>query len=110
MEKGEKSMLVQTAFIECPPESSEQVAAALIDVVGHVSANEPETVEYIVLRCDTEGADTLFTTIEHFRNQAALDRHNASVAVAQFLDVAGPLLSTPITITLSTQIAEKTKV
>lgn len=102
-------MLVQTAFIKCPPDSADRVAAALAEVVADVSANEPETTDYVVLRSDTEGTDTLFTTIETFTDRAAMDRHNASPAVARFLDVAGPLLSQPVAITLSTQIASKTR-
>jgi len=97
-------MIVQTAFIKCRIEDAQKVEAALIEVADHVGENEPDTTDYVVLRSDTDAAGTLFTTLEYFRNELAMELHNNSAAVARFFEVAGPLLTEPATVILNKQI------
>ena len=63
---------------------------ALLDVAAHVAKNEPDTVDFFI----SQGRDdpAVFTTYERFTDEAAMDRHNGSAAVAAFFKVAAPIL------------------
>ncbi len=70
------------------------MAAALLEVVAHVRAAEPGTLAFHVSRDVKEPA--VFTTFERFVDQAAMDAHNSSAAVAHFFAVASPMLDGPV--------------
>ena len=87
-------MLSITAVLRAKPGEEAKLLAALLDVAGHVRANEPGTFGFHV-SCDLE-APTVFTTYERFANRAAMDVHNGSDAVARFFHAAHPLLDGPV--------------
>lgn len=86
-------MIVQTAFLTCPSERADELAAALSQVAAVALRDEPETVDYIVLRGPAGESTTQFTTIESFTSLAGMTAHNTSTEVAAFFDRAGALLS-----------------
>lgn len=103
-------MRTLTAILACSRENAAAVEAALLEVVAYVRANEPETLGYHVARGAAEDGSAVFTTYERFADAAAMERHNASEAVARFFAVAGPLLSGPATVVTAREIAVKTSV
>lgn len=98
-------MIVLTAIIESTPEGAETMAEALRDVVAHVRAEEPETIGYHVAR-DPE-TPTVFTTFERYTTREAMERHNASPAVARFFEIAKPLLAKEPVIVVGEEFARK---
>ena len=70
-------MIVQTVQITCMTGNAESVQRALADVVDDAREHEPDTLDYMVLRCD-EGEMVLFTTVECFSDEAAMKLHNES--------------------------------
>ncbi len=82
------------AIIRAMPGAEDEVGAALARVAGWVAANEPRTLAYHVSR----GSDdpTLFTTFERFADRAAMEAHNTSAAVAEFVAAVGDKLSAPV--------------
>lgn len=55
--------------------------------------DEPETLDYLVLRGPLGGDTIVFTTVETFTGIKGMEAHNASARVAAFVDEAGPMLS-----------------
>jgi quinol monooxygenase YgiN len=100
-------MQTLTAILTCSRENAPAVEAALLEVVAHVKANEPETLGYHVARGTAEDGSVVFTTYERFADAAAMERHNGSSAVARFFETAGPLLSGPATVATAEEIAVK---
>ena len=98
-------MIVQTAFLRCPPEAADRVAEALSRVAGVALQDEPETVDYLVLRGPDTPEGVLFTTVESFSSTAGMEAHNTSASVAAFFDTAGPLLSAPPEVVVNTVVA-----
>ena len=76
-------MLTITAIIRARPNAQDIVRNALLSVVKAVRETEPQTVDYFV----TQSADDpcVFTTFERFADRAAMEKHNASEAVARFV-------------------------
>ncbi len=89
-------MLSITAVLRAKPGEEAKLLAALLDVAAHVRVNEPGTLGFHVSR-DLDDP-MIFTTYERFANRAAMDAHNGSDAVAQFFDVARPILDGPVTL------------
>ena len=99
-------MIVQTVQITCMTGNAESVQRALADVVDDAREHEPDTLDYMVLRCD-EGEMVLFTTVECFSDEAAMKRHNEADAVARFFEVAETKLTAPPEVLVSLQVARK---
>lgn len=98
-------MVTLTAILKVAPENADTIEAAFLEVVSHVSANEPETLGYYVAR-STQASGT-FTTYERYADNAAMDRHNKSGAVARFFELVAPLLVEPAMIVIAEEIATK---
>ena len=62
----------------------------MLSVVEAVRETEPQTVGYYVTQSTDD--QCVFTTFERFADRAAMERHNASAAVARFVREAGPHL------------------
>jgi quinol monooxygenase YgiN len=98
-------MMTLTAIIRAQPGHADTVKNALLDVIASVRRDEPDTINYYV---NQSAADpNLFTTFERFRDQAAMDRHNNSPAVAKFVEVAGPVLADKVVIHTCNELAAK---
>lgn len=97
-------MIVQTAFLRCSPENADALAAALGRVAALALRDEPETVDYVVLRGAPDGDTILFTTIESFSSNAGMEAHNTSAAVAEFFESATGLLADAPTVTVNTVV------
>ena len=78
---------------------------ALLDVAGHVPANEPTTIGFHISQDTSDPC--LFTTYERFVDQAAMDRHNNSEAVAHFFGIAKPILDGEVKLVTATEISAK---
>ena len=98
-------MLTITAIIRAKAGSDDVMRDALLAVADHVRANEPETVGFFVSQDMTD--PQVFTTYERFVDQAAMDRHNASAATAQFFAIAKPLLDGPVTLVTCREVSTK---
>ncbi|MBR0895437.1 antibiotic biosynthesis monooxygenase [Bradyrhizobium tropiciagri] len=98
-------MLTITAVIRAKKGHEAAMRQALLDVVEHVRANEPSTAGYYVSQ---DAADPcVFATYERYLDQAAMDRHNNSQAVARFFDIAKPIIDGDVVLVSATEIASK---
>lgn len=98
-------MLTITAVIRAKKGHEATMRQALLDVVAHVRANEPSTVGYYVSQ-DLDDP-RIFSTYERYLDQAAMDRHNNSQAVARFFDVAKSILAGDVILVSANEIAHK---
>lgn len=98
-------MIVQTAFLRCAPQDADRVAAALARVAAIALKDEPETVDYLVLRGPAGADGVLFTTVESFSGPGGMEAHNTSASVAAFFEEAGPLLSATPQVIVNTVVA-----
>jgi quinol monooxygenase YgiN len=98
-------MLTITAIIRARPQAQNIVRDALLSVVESVRETEPQTVGYFV----TQSADDqcMFTTFERFIDAAAMDRHNASAAVARFVRDTSSHLDGDVVIHVGEEIASR---
>ena len=96
-------MLTISAIIRVKSGHEATMRQALVDVVDHVRANEPSTVGYYVSQDLSDPC--VFTTYERYLDQAAMDRHNNSQAVARFFDIAKPLLDGEVILVSANEIA-----
>jgi quinol monooxygenase YgiN len=87
-------MLTITAVIRAKPGQEQVVERALRAVVAAVEAGEPGTLAY-VLSQDRDDP-TVFTTFERFADEAAMDLHNRSQAVADFVAATRDSLAGPV--------------
>jgi quinol monooxygenase YgiN len=78
---------------------------ALLHVADHVRISEPSTVGFFVSQDASD--PRVFTTYERFADQAAMDRHNASGAVARFFEIAKPILDGDVTLITAEEISAK---
>ncbi len=95
-------MLTITAIIRTRDGHADEMRQALLDVAAHVRANEPETVGFFISEDATRPGT--FTTYERFTDQAAMDRHNGSEAVAKFFGIAEPLLDGEVTLVTCNEV------
>lgn len=98
-------MIALTAILRVKPGHEEEVKTALLNVVEHARANEPETIAYFAGQ-DAKDAQ-VFNTYERYADMAALERHNNSDAVGAFFALAQPLLDGEPTVVISREIAVK---
>jgi quinol monooxygenase YgiN len=98
-------MLTITAIIRVRKGEEAVMRQALLDVAGHVRANEPATIGYHISQDVSDPC--VFTTYERFVDQAAMDRHNNSEAVAHFFGIAKPLLDGEVKLVTGTEISVK---
>jgi quinol monooxygenase YgiN len=98
-------MLTITAIIRVRKGEEAVMRQALLDVAGHVRANEPATIGYHLSQDVSDPC--IFTTYERFVDQAAMDRHNNSEAVAHFFGIALPLLDGEVKLVTGTEISAK---
>jgi quinol monooxygenase YgiN len=98
-------MLTITAIIRVRKGEEAVMRQALLDVAGHVRANEPATIGFHISQDTSDPC--LFTTYERFVDQAAMDRHNNSEAVAHFFGIAKPILDGEVKLVTATEISAK---
>jgi quinol monooxygenase YgiN len=98
-------MMTLTALIRAKPGHADTVKSALLAVIESVRRDEPDTINYYVNQSPDDA--NLFITFERFRDQAAMDRHNKSPAVARFVEVAGPVLADKVIIHTCNELAAK---
>jgi quinol monooxygenase YgiN len=98
-------MLTITAIIRVRSHAKDIVRDALLSVVKTVRETEPQTVGYFI----TQSADDpcVFTTFERFAARVAMDKHNASEAVARFVRDVGSHFDGDIVIHVGEEIAFK---
>jgi quinol monooxygenase YgiN len=63
------------------PDKADDFPAAWDDMFAHIAANEPGTEHYVLHRSTSE--PTVFFMTEIYENQAALDAHGSSDAMAK---------------------------
>lgn len=78
---------------------------ALLAVADHVHAHEPDTLGFFIAQGDADPC--LFTTYERFADQAAMDRHNGSSAVAAFFERVQPVLDGPVTLVTAVETSAR---
>jgi quinol monooxygenase YgiN len=100
-------MLTITAIIRVKKGHEATMRQALLDVAENVRANEPTTVGFYVSQ-DPQNP-CVFTTYERFVDQDAMDRHNTSVTVARFFDIAKPILDGEVTLVTCEEISTKAR-
>jgi quinol monooxygenase YgiN len=98
-------MLTITAIIRVKKGDEAVMRQALLDVVSYVRANEPTTIGYHISQDMSD--PRVFTTYERYIDQAAMDRHNNSEAVARFFGIAKPLLDGEVRLVTGTEIFAK---
>ncbi|WP_407164716.1 putative quinol monooxygenase [Bradyrhizobium sp. ORS 111] len=98
-------MLTISAIIRAKRGHEATMRQALLDVADHVRANEPSTVGYYVSQDGTDPC--VFATYERYLDQAAMDRHNNSQAVARFFEVAKPILDGDVILVSAHEIFDK---
>lgn len=94
-----------SAILRARPGAEDTLRAALIDVAAHVATNEPETVGFFVSQ--DAGDPARFTTYERFTDNAAMDRHNGSEAVARFFAIAQPILDGEVILVTADEISAR---
>lgn len=94
-----------TAIIRCKPGSEETMKQGLLDVAANVRATEPGTIGFFISQ--DPGDPCVFATYERFVDQAAMDTHNGSAAVAAFFAIAQPILNGPVTLLTCDELSEK---
>ena len=98
-------MLTITAVIRARQGGEAALREALLAVAAYVGANEPETLGFFIAQSMDDPC--VFTTYERFQDRAAMERHNASEAVARFFAVAKPLLEGEVTLVTCSEISAK---
>jgi quinol monooxygenase YgiN len=84
-------MITITAVIRVKPGHEETMKGALLAVAKAVEETEPDTLGYHVSQSMAE--PQVFTTYERFKDEAAMKRHNASAALAQWVETCSPILA-----------------
>ena len=95
-----------TAIIRAAAGKEDLVRQALMDVAQAVASTEPDTVGYYVSQSRDD--PRLFTTFERFRDAAAMDRHNASAAVAKFVELTKGALDGPVILHACFELSART--
>jgi quinol monooxygenase YgiN len=98
-------MLTITAIIRVKRGHEAVMRQALLDVASNVRANEPTTIGFYISQDSSDPC--VFTTYERFIDQAAMDRHNNSEAVAHFFGIAKPLLDGEVRLVTGTEVFAK---
>ncbi len=98
-------MLTITAVIRAKAGHEDTLRDALLAVADNVQRNEPQTISFFVSQDPVN--PTVFTTHERFADQAAMDRHNNSPAVATFFGIAQPILDGDVVLVTAREISAK---
>ncbi|MBO0662518.1 antibiotic biosynthesis monooxygenase [Jiella sp. MQZ9-1] len=98
-------MITITAVITAKPGKEGVMADALLSVADHVRAAEPDTIDFFVAQDRDDPCR--FTTYERFTDEAAMDRHNGSAAVADFFAIAKPILSGEVVLVTADELSAK---
>ena len=98
-------MLTITAVIRAQKGHEATMRRALLAVADHVRINEPTTAGFFISQDASDPC--VFTTYERFADQAAMDRHNGSEAVARFFAIAKPILDGKVTLITASEISAK---
>lgn len=94
-----------TAIIRTRAGHEDTMRKALLDVAEHVRMNEPDTIGFFI--SEDPGQPGVFTTYERFTDQAAMDAHNNSAAVAKFFGIAQPILDGEVTLLTCREVSAK---
>ena len=94
-----------TAVIRAKQGSEDIMRQGLLDVAENVQKNEPDTIDFFI--CQDPKDPCVFTTYERFTDQAAMDLHNNSEAVARFFGIAKPLLDGDVVLVTCNEISAK---
>ena len=94
-----------TAVIRAKPGHEHTLRDALLAVADNVQRNEPGTISFFVSQDPANPC--VFTTHERFTDQAAMDRHNNSAAVATFFSIAQPILDGDVVLVTALEISAK---
>ena len=98
-------MLTITAVIRAKKGSEDIMRQGLLDVAGNVQQNEPDTIDFFISQDPNDPC--VFTTYERFTDQAAMDLHNNSDAVARFFGIAKPILDGDVVLVTCNEISAK---
>jgi len=98
-------MLTITAVIRAKKGQDETMRRALLAVAENVRLNEPNTIGFFVSQDPAEPC--VFTTYERFADQAAMDAHNNSEAVARFFVIAKPILDGDVVLVTAAELSAK---
>ncbi|NDW05539.1 putative quinol monooxygenase [Jiella pacifica] len=98
-------MITITAVITAKSGTEDVMRDALLAVAEHVEANEPETIGFFISQ--DSGDLRRFTTYERFADEAAMERHNSSDAVAKFFAAAKPILDGEVVLVNATELSAK---
>ncbi|WP_207483261.1 putative quinol monooxygenase [Arenibaculum pallidiluteum] len=98
-------MITITAVIRAKPGTEGTMADALLAVAENVRASEPGTLGFYVSQKLDDPC--VFTTYERFADQAAMDAHNGSAAVARFFETAQPILDGPVILEIGREMSSK---
>lgn len=98
-------MLTITAILRAKQGHEHTMSDALCAVADHVRRNEPDTLGFYVSQDASDPC--VFTTYERFADQAAMDRHNQSDAVAHFFGIAQPILAGEVTLLTCKEICTR---
>jgi quinol monooxygenase YgiN len=96
-------MITITAILRARPGTEATMEQALLDVAANVAANEPGTLGFFISRKRDDPA--VFTTYERFTDQAAMDAHNNSSAVARCFEVMRPILAADVMLEICEEIS-----
>ncbi len=94
-----------TVIIRARPGTEQTMREALLKVAAHVRANEPHTIGFHISQDASDPC--VFTTYERFADEAAMDRHNGSAAVAAFFETANPIIDGEIVFHTCNEISTK---
>ena len=94
-----------TAIIRAKPGTEATMRDGLLAVAANVRANEPDTIGFFISQDPADPC--VFTTYERFADQAAMDRHNSSAAVAAFFEIAKPILDGEVTLLTCDEISAR---
>ena len=94
-----------TAIIRAKPGTEATMRDGLLAVAANVRANEPDTISFFISQDPADPC--VFATYERFTDQAAMDRHNNSAAVAAFFEIAKPILDGEVTLLTCDEISAK---
>lgn len=100
-----RDMLTITAVIRAKKGQQDTMRRALLAVADNVSLNEPNTIGFFVSQDPADAC--VFTTYERFTDQAAMDAHNQSEAVARFFAIAKPILDGDVVLVTATELFAK---
>ncbi len=98
-------MLTITAIIRTKEGHEETMRQGLLAVAENVRANEPNTRGFYISQDQKD--PRVFTTYERFTDQAAMDEHNNSEAVARFFGIAKPIFDGEVILVTCAEISEK---